>query len=156
VDGTVPLREAALRLGVSTEALRKRIEKGQLPAQRESGGRRRYLIPESALEDLAAEIAGPAGPSTVRRLRVVGEGELPAEAIGDLVGLLREQFEALQVERDRLQGEVGRLQGELDSAGVRNAALQGEIDRLRRQLADAPSFFLAGLGRLEQEWHTTP
>jgi excisionase family DNA binding protein len=156
VDGTVPLREAALRLGVSSEALRKRIEKGQLPAQRESGGRRRYLIAESALEDLAAEIAGPAGPSTVRRLRVVGEGELPAEAIGDLVGLLREQFEALQADRDRLLGEVGRLQGELDSAEVRNAALQGEISRLRHRLAEAPAFFLAALGRLEGDWNSSP
>jgi len=155
VDGTVPLREAAARLGVSPEALRKRIEKGQLPAQRESGGRRRYLIPESVLADLAAGIADPAVPSTVRRLRVVGEGELPVEAIGDLVGLLRQQFDALQAERDRLLGEVGRLQGEVDSAEVRNAALQGEVDRLRRRLADAPSFFLRGVGRLEEEWRNT-
>ena len=156
VDGTVPLREAAARLGLSPEALRKRIEKGQLPAQREPGGHRRYLIPERALAGLAADIAEPAGPSTVRRLRVVGEGELPVEAVGDLVGLLREQFEALQGERDRLLAEVGRLQGELDSAEVRSAALQGELERLRRRLADAPSFFLAGLGRLEQEWRNAP
>jgi DNA-binding transcriptional MerR regulator len=152
----VPLREAALRLGVSPEALRKRIEKGQLAAQREAGGRRRYLIPASALADLAADIAEPAGLSTVRRLRVVGEGELPLEAIGDLVGLLREQFEALQAERDRLLAEVGRLQGELDNAEVRDAALGAEMERLRQRLADAPSFFLAGLGRLEQDWRNTP
>ncbi len=150
----MPLREAALRLGLSPEALRKRIERGQLPAQREAGGRRRYLVPESALADLAADISVPAR-GELRRLRVVGEGELPVEAIGDLVGLLREQFEALAAERDRLLAEVGRLQGELDSAEVRNAALHGEIDGLRQRLADAPSFFLAGLGRLEQEWRHT-
>lgn len=146
----MPLREAAARLGVSTEALRKRIEKGQLPAEREAGGRRRYLVPESALADLAARISDPAPGGAVRRLRVVGEGELPVGAIGDLVGLLREQFEALQAERDRLLGEVGRLQGEVDSAEVRNAALQGEIDRLRQRLAEAPAFFLGALGRVEE------
>ena len=156
MEGTVPLREAAARLGVSAEALRKRIEKGQLPAQREAGGRRRYLVPESALADLASRLTGPAPSAGVRRLRVVGEGELPVEALGDLVGLLREQFEALRVERDRLAGELGRVQGELDNAEVRNAALQGEIGRLRRRLAEAPAFFLAAVGRLEEEWNTTP
>jgi len=156
VDQRVPLREAAARLGVSPEALRKRILLGQVPAEREPGGHRRYLIPESVLADLAARVAGAAGPSTVGRLRVVGEGEVPVEAIGDVVGLLREQFEALRAERDRLLDEVGRLQGELDSAEVRRAALEGELDRLRRRLASAPAFFLAGLGRLEEEWRDTP
>jgi excisionase family DNA binding protein len=156
VEGTVPLREAAIRLGVSPEALRKRIEKGQLPAEREPGGRRRYLIPESALADLAARISDPAPAGAVRRLRIIGQGELPVEAIPELVALLREQFEALLAEHDRLLGEVGRLQGDLDSAEVRNAALQGELDRLRRRLADAPAFFLARLGRLEQDWNDRP
>jgi excisionase family DNA binding protein len=155
VEGTVPLREAAARLGVSPEALRKRIEKGQLPAQREAGGRRRYLVPESALADLAARIAEPAvaaGP--LRRLRIIGEGELPVEAVTDLVALLRDQFQTLQVERDRLLGELGRLQGELDAADVRVAALEGELGRLRQRLRDAPAFFLAGFGRLEEDWNT--
>jgi excisionase family DNA binding protein len=156
VDGTVSLREAAARLGVSPEALRKRIGKGQLPAQRERGGRRRYLIPEAALAELAARVAGPApARGAVRRLRVVGEGELPVEALGDLVALLREQFETLQGERDRLLAELGRLQGELDSAEVRTAALQGEIDRLRQRLAGAPAHFLAALGQLQEDWNTT-
>jgi excisionase family DNA binding protein len=154
VEETVPLREAALRLGISTEALRKRIEKGLLPATREAGGRRRYLIPESALADLATSIAGPTG--VLRRLRVVGEGELPVEAIGDLVGLLREQFEALQAERDRLLDELARLQGELDSAEVRNAALEAEANRLRQRLAEAPAYFLSGLGRLQEGWSNNP
>ncbi len=152
----MPLREAAARLGVSPEALRKRILLGQVPAEREPAGHRRYLIPESVLAELAAGVAGPAGPSRIRRLRVVGEGELPVEALGDVVGLLRDQFEALRAERDRLLDEVGRLQGELDSAEVRRAALEGELDRLRRRLASAPAFFLAGLGRLEAEWRDAP
>jgi len=156
VDQGVPLREAAARLGVSPEALRKRILLGQVPAEREPAGHRRYLIPESVLAELAAGVAGPAGPSRIRRLRVVGEGELPVEALGDVVGLLRDQFEALRAERDRLLDEVGRLQGELDSAEVRRAALEGELDRLRRRLASAPAFFLAGLGRLEAEWRDAP
>ena len=159
MEEMVPLRDAAARLGVSTEALRKRIEKGQLPAEREPGGRRRYLVPESVLADLAAGISGSGAAgaeASVRRLRVVGAGELPVEVIGDLVGLLREQFEALQAERDRLLDEVGRLQGELDSAEVRNAALDGEINRLRQRLAGAPAYFLAALGRVEQEWNDTP
>lgn len=155
VEGTVPLREAAARLGVSPEALRKRIEKGQLPAQREAGGRRRYLVPESALADLAARISAPAPSAPVQRLRVVGEGEVPAEALADLVELLREQFDALQAERDRLLGELGRVQGDLDNAEVRNAALEAEIGRLRRRLAEAPAFFLSAVGRLEEDWNRT-
>lgn len=156
MDRRVPLREAAARLGVSPEALRKRILLGQVPAEREPAGHRRYLIRESALAAVAAGVDGPAGPATVGRLRVVGEGERPVEAMGDVVGLLREQFEALRAERDRLLDEVGRLHGELDSAEVRRAALEGELDRLRRRLASAPAFFLAGLGRLEEEWRDTP
>ncbi|HVW33699.1 MAG TPA: helix-turn-helix domain-containing protein [Acidimicrobiia bacterium] len=160
----VPLREAAARLGLSPEALRKRIGKGRLPAVREPHGRRRYLVPETALAELARGIAGPApaGPPDpgagppVRRLRLVGEGELPVEAVTDLVELLRDQFADLRAERDRLLAEVGRLRGELDSAEVRGAALQGQIDRLRARLAEAPGFFLAGLAALERDWTDRP
>ena len=151
----MPLREAASRLGISPEALRKRIEKGHLPAEREPGGRRRYLIPESALADLTARISDPAPARAVRRLRLVGEGELPVEALGDLVGLLREQFEVLRAERDRLLDELGRLAGELDNALVRNAVLEREVALLRERIRAAPGFFLAALGRVEQDWNDT-
>ena len=157
MEPMVPLREAALRLGLSPEALRKRIEKGLLPATREPRGRRRYLVPESALADLAGRIGGSADPQPasepVRRLRIIGEGELPLEAVADLIELLRAQFAELRGERDRLLAEVGRLQGELDSAEVRSAALSAQIDRLRARLAEAPAFFLGGVAALEEEWN---
>ena len=161
MEQMVSLREAAVRLGLSPETLRKRIERGLLPATREPHGRRRYLIPESALADLARGVAGagrtdPEPEAPVRRLRLVGEGELPVEAVSDFIELLREQFGDLRAERDRLAAEVGRLQGELDSAEVRSAALQGQLDRLRARLAQAPAFFLSGVAALEQEWHDTP
>lgn len=148
----VSLRDAAARLGVSPEALRQQIGKGRLPAIRETTGRRRYLIPESALADLArgSDVDGP--PGDVVSLRIVGEGELPVEAVEDLLALMRSQFGALREERDRLLGDLGRLQGDLDAAEVRNAALEGQIQQLRAKLAAAPAFFLARLAAVEQDW----
>jgi chromosome segregation ATPase len=81
---------------------------------------------------------------------------VPAEAVPELVDLLRRQFEALRADRDRLVDELARLQGELDSAEVRTAALQAEIDRLRRRLAAAPGHFLSAIGRIQQDWNATP
>jgi excisionase family DNA binding protein len=151
-ERSVSLREAASRLGISVEAVRKRIEKGQLPFTRESAGHRRYLVPESALNDLGADIS-PLGE--VVSLRIVGEGELPVEAVEDLLDLMRTQFGALREERDRLLGELGRLQGDLDAAEVRHAALEGQINQLRAKLAAAPAFFLARLAAVEQDWTDT-
>ena len=149
------LRDAAARLGLSPEALRQQIGKGRLPAVREATGRRRYLIPESAVRDLAAgsDLDGPA--TDVVSLRIVGEGELPVAAVEDLLGLMRTQFAALREERDRLLGELGRLQGDLDAAEVRNAALEGQINQLRAKLAAAPAFFFGRLAAVEQDWADT-
>jgi excisionase family DNA binding protein len=154
-EALVSLRDAAARLGVSPEALRQQIGKGRLPAIRETSGRRRYLIPESTVADLArgSDVDGQAGE--VVSLRIVGEGELPVEAVEDLLGLMRTQFGALREERDRLLGELGRLQGDLDAAEVRTAALEGQIQQLRAKLAAAPAFFLARLAAVEQDWSDT-
>jgi excisionase family DNA binding protein len=151
----VSLRDAAARLGVSPEALRQRIGQGRLRAIRETTGRRRYLIPESAVRELAgsSDVDGAAGE--VVSLRIVGEGELPVEALEDLLALMRTQFGALREERDRLLAELGRLQGNLDAAEVRHAALEGEVSRLQAKLAAAPAFFLARLAAVEQDWTDT-
>ena len=149
-EALVSLRDAAVRLGVSPEALRQRIERGRLPATREAGGRRRYLIAESVLRDLAGAEVSPL--AEVVSLRVVGEGEVPVEALEDLLALLRTQFAALREDRDRLLSDLSRLQGELDTAEVRNAALEGEVGRLRAKLAGAPAFFFARLAGIEEEW----
>lgn len=151
----VSLRDAAARLGLSPEALRQQIGKGRLPAIRETNGRRRYLIPESAIRDLAggADVHRPAGE--VVSLRIVGEGELPVGAVEDLLALMRTQFASLREERDRLLGDLGRLRGDLDSAEVRNAALEGQLNQLRAKLAAAPAFFLARVAAVEQDWADT-
>ena len=151
----VSLRDAAARLGLSPEALRQRIEKGRLPAIRETTGRRRYLVPESAIRDLAGGPGTDAPPGEVVALRLVGEGELPVEAVEDLLALMRTQFAALREERDRLLGDLGRMQGELDAAEVRHAALEGQVNQLRAKLAAAPAFFLARLAAVEQDWTDT-
>jgi hypothetical protein len=144
-DRLVPLAEAARRLGISREALRKRIQRGDLAAVREETGRGRYLVSESVLAELAGDVARIREAAAPAALRVVGEGDVPVQALSDLVALLQGQFEILQ-------GELGRVQGELDSAQVRNAALQGEVERLRARVAAAPTFFLSRLGRLGEEW----
>ena len=153
-EALVSLRDAAARLGLSPEALRQRIEKGRLPATRETDGRRRYLIAESDLQRLVGAEVRPL--AEVVSLRVVGEGEVPVEALDALLALLRDQFGALQAERDRLLGDLGRLQGELDAAEARHAALEGELVRLQAKLAAAPAFFLARLASVEQDWTDMP
>lgn len=141
----VPLADAARRLGISREALRKRIQRGDVAAVREDTGRGRYLVSESVVAELASNVARIRGDEAPSSLRVVGEGEVPVQALSDLVALLQSQFE-------HLREELGRVQGELDSAQVRNAALEGEVQTLRARLAEAPTFFLSRLGRLGEEW----
>ena|SRR2546425_378541 len=144
-DRLVPLAEAARRLGISREALRKRIQRGDLAAVREETGRGRYFVAESVLAELGSDVARIRDNEAPAVLRVVGEGDVPVQALSDLVALLQSQFETLQ-------GELGRVQGELDAAQVRNAALDREIQSLRARLAEAPTFFLSRLGRLGEEW----
>lgn len=139
----VPLAEAARRLGISREALRKRIQRGDVAAVREKSGRGRYFLSESVLAE--ANVARIRDDEAPAALRVVGEGDLPVQALTDLVALLQSQFATLQ-------GELGRMQGELDAAHVRNAVLEGEVQTLRARLAEAPTFFLSRLGRLGEEW----
>jgi hypothetical protein len=144
----VPLAEAARRLGISREALRKRIQRGDVAAVREESGRGRYFLSESVLAELGGNVARVRDDQAPAALRVVGEGDVPVQALTELVALLQSQFEALR-------GELGRVQGELDSAQVRNAALEGEVQTLRARLAEAPTFFLSRLGRLGEEWSET-
>ena len=144
-DRLVPLAEAARRLGISREALRKRIQRGDVAAVREESGRGRYFLSESVLTELGPDLARIRDPETPSGIRLVGEGDVPVQALTDLVAVLQSQFQTLQ-------GELGRTQGELDAAQVRNAALEGEVQTLRARLAEAPTFFLSRLGRLGEEW----
>jgi excisionase family DNA binding protein len=72
------IREAALRLGVSEGAVRKRIARGRLRSDMGADGRRRVRVPSSAPEP-------------------------PVEGSGELVGQLRSEVEYLrgQLEQER-------------------------------------------------------
>jgi excisionase family DNA binding protein len=61
--------EAARHLGLTVDAVRKRIQRGQIPHERDAAGRVRIILDEGeTLQDEGQDITGP-GPALVEELR---------------------------------------------------------------------------------------
>lgn len=87
----VPIAEAARRLGLSTEAIRKRIKRGSLDAQKDEHGQWWVLLPpDTAGRDQDATSQRPdAGGDTVGQV--------------DVLAVLQERIRQLEDERDYLR-----------------------------------------------------
>ncbi len=80
----VTMREAAEVLGVSVEAIRKRVQRGTIPSEKGEDGRR-YVYLDTGRDDASPDPAGEADPSR------------------ELVEVLRAQIEDLRGRLDREQ-----------------------------------------------------
>ena len=145
------IMEAAVRLGVSTDTIRRRVRKGELPAIRDNTGQWRLDLPDDAApiaprQPVQASLAPATLPLAPIPMQV---------AYADIADALRAQVEDLQARLDRAEAreatarEVADRQGreltaavaraaiaEADARGAREAAAV-EVRLVREALAEA-------------------
>ena len=137
--GAIPIADAAARLGVSVELLRKRAQRNTMPAYKVDG---KWYVVLDVDQDGVQDI--PPGPEDVVASRTVPDGTSGPGQDGNrgatswgVSPAARSQLEAIRdewlaplVERiGGLEREVGRLEAE-------RAAVTEERDRLRRERED--------------------
>ena len=128
----VTVAEAAATLGISEDAVRKRLKRGALRCEKR--GRRVYVLMDPTASKTVQDKAGPASNSESNGLAAVIEAK--NEEISRLVGLL----ERTSDEKDRLFQVVEREQ-------VLRQQQQGQIDQLQAQIgAPRPSLWRRLLG----------
>ena len=136
----VPVAEAARRLGVSTRAIRKRIERGTLAARpRGNEGREVFLRDGTG--------AGPVPEQGPRTGAGTGESSGPAqlEAVLEVARLevrLAEREAAAKVETE-LRGTVAALRATVTDLRATVAAERARADRLEAVLTEARRPWLA-------------
>lgn len=127
----VSVREAARRLGISPETVRRRIESGELVGEREAigGSRERFRVrldapetPQEAPRDASAPSTDDASPALTEALA----GTMAA------LEILRDALAEERAERQRLAAEVRNLAERAASAEARSAMLEAELTRQRR------------------------
>ena len=110
--------EAATALGLSTEAVRKRVRRGHLEVRTGNDGRKLVLVPRS-------EVEGVEGPDGVRT-----DGEAVSVLRSEIVRLVSERDRARQDAEDwRAKAEAARLDAVRSEAGL--AAAKDALARER-------------------------
>lgn len=113
------IMEAAVRLGVSTDTIRRRVRKGELPAIRDNHGQWRLDLPDDAAPGVPMQHSGSSPvPATLPPVHVAMQ-----DAYAAMVGALRLQ--------------VADLQARLDQAEAREAEVRSLAERQRRELTAA-------------------
>ena len=129
----VTVAEAAATLGISEDAVRKRLKRGALKCEKR--GRRVFVLMDPTASKTVQDKAGPASNNESNGLAAVIEAK--NEEIARLVGLL----ERTSDEKDRLFQVVEREQ-------VLRQQQQGQIDQLQARLgAPRPSLWQRLLGK---------
>jgi hypothetical protein len=106
-ERTVEIGEAAKVLGISTEAVRKRIKRGSLKAQKNGGGQWLVILDEARFAAAARDNGGDgvqanaAGVATTMDL--VRSSAAVEEALRDEVDVLRDEVTFLRDEVSRLE-----------------------------------------------------
>jgi excisionase family DNA binding protein len=113
------IMEAAIRLGVSTDTIRRRVRKGELPAIRDNHGQWRLDLPDDAAPGVPMQPGG-SGPvsATLPSVHIAMQ-----DAYAAVAGALRLQ--------------VADLQTRLDQAEAREAEVRGLAERQGRELTAA-------------------
>jgi len=112
-ERTLEIGEAARILGISTEAVRKRIKRGSLKAQKNGGGQWLVILDESRLaaghpdnggDGVQANVAGAAAT-----LNLVRSSAAIEETLRDEVDVLRDEIAFLRDEVARLETIIVNL-----------------------------------------------
>ncbi len=112
------IMEAAVRLGVSTDTIRRRVRKGELPAIRDNHGQWRLDLPDDAAPGMPMQPGGSSPVPTTPPVHVAMQ-----DAYAAMVGTLRLQ--------------VVDLQARLNQAEAREAEVRGLAERQGRELTAA-------------------
>jgi glutathione S-transferase len=100
------LIEAGQVLGISPDAVRMRIKRGSMQAEKDAEGR--WLVWVD-VEQAAAEREAEREPGAAGEREPEREGELSAEALQARVAVLEARLEAIESERDFLRKQVDTL-----------------------------------------------
>ena len=117
---TMSLAEAAVALGLSTDAVRARIRRGHLEGRTGNDGRKLVLVPRSQLE------AGRTG------YRLGAD-----QAATELAAILRSELDRLVTELSRTRSDSDGLRLAAEAARLDAARAETERDGLRAALAKA-------------------
>ena len=103
-ERTVEIGEAAKVLGISTEAVRKRIKRGSLKAQKNGGGQWLVILDEARFAAAARDNGGDGVQAGVAAttMNLVRSSAAIEEALRDEVDVLREEVTFLREEISRL------------------------------------------------------
>src|SRR5512137_1075186 len=112
-ERTLEIGEAARILGISTEAVRKRIKRGSLKAQKSGEGQWLVILDESRMASLHHAYgpeAAPVDPAGVAAsLSLVRSSAAVEEALRDEVDVLRDEITFLRDEVSRLETVIMSL-----------------------------------------------
>jgi len=100
------LAEAGQALGISPDAVRMRIKRGSMQAEKGEDGR--WLVWVDT-EQAAAEREAEREPDAAGEREPEREGELSAEALRARIGILEARLEELREERDFLRSQLNNL-----------------------------------------------
>src|SRR4051812_31956331 len=149
----VGIAEAAARLGVSVDTIRRRLRGGTLTAQRDNNGQWRIEVPDHAPPMQPARVHRAAPPYAVPKQPIQAPGDADGHA-RELVDVLRAQVADLQQERDRLLELVATLAtrppepngwaARAEVAEAKVAELQALLDRDLAGLREAVAVLTAG------------
>lgn len=105
-ERTVEISEAAKALGISTEAVRKRIKRGSLKAQKNGDGQWLVIMDEerlAAVRDARTNNAQADAANVASTLNLVRSSAAIEEALRDEVDVLRDEVTYLRTEVGRLE-----------------------------------------------------
>lgn len=127
--GGVTLTEAAQQLGISRDALKKRVQRGALPAYKDESGSWRIVLPE-------AERPGDSGGDVSRDK---GEGPFPGQvspAVSSQFTAVMDQWLQPLVNQIATQAqEIGELTADLRNERERREQLQHDYETAQKELA---------------------
>jgi len=120
----VTLTEAATTLGISRDALKKRVQRGGIPAYKDESGAWRIVL--------------PAGDTDGDMSRDKGEGHVPGQmspAVPDQLSVVMDQWLRPLVDRIAEQAEeIGGLRADLRGERGQREQAERERDELRERL----------------------
>ena len=106
-ERTLEIGEAARILGISTEAVRKRIKRGSLKAQKNGGGQWQVILDEArlaaAVRDNGGDSVQAGAAGVAATMNLVRSSAAIEEALRDEVDVLRDEVMFLRGEMSRLE-----------------------------------------------------
>lgn len=136
-DG-VTLTEAAQLLGISRDALKKRVQRGAIPAYKDESGGWRIVLPDG---DGAGDIAGDLSRDMREGL---SPGQVSPAVPGQLAAVMDQWLQPLVNQIATQAQEIGELTADLRNERERSQHLQREYDVAKKELAGLRMLARAG------------